>query len=183
MKETGKMIAKLRDKQGLSRSDLANELKVRESVLKKWENGTKNPSLFQLKKLSNFFNVKISKLADDDILIKNIDKNHKRMWKMGIGLLLLIFFSIGISFMYCHFKAQLQEDIYVFKGQSDNFKFSDGIVVLSKNKRYISLSKFDCVDNLDVADLTINIAFNNEIWITSEYHEGKISFKEWINGN
>ncbi len=183
MKETGKIIAKERKKKGLSTSDLARKLKVRESLIKKWEAGTKMPNLFQLKKLTHFFDVKISKLVSDEVLIQSIEKNHRRMWlRIGLGVLLIALVSVSFYFTYRHFTNHSPDAVYIFKGKSDGFSFEDGIVTISRNKRYISLSKFDCDPTLDINRLTINIAFNNEIWVASEYpSDSSKTVQEWLN--
>ncbi len=183
MKETGKMITKLRVKKQFSTRDLARKLKVKESLIKKWEKGIKSPNLFQLKKLACLFDVKISKLVSDEVLVQSIEKNHRLMWiRIGIDFIILIFLSMGLYFTYRHFNNLPSDAVYIFRGQSDSFNFKNGIVTLSEDRRYISLSKFDCVEDLDIEHLTINIAFNNEIWVASEYTDDSLkTAKEWLN--
>ena len=101
MKNTGKIISKLRLKEGLTTSALAHKLKVKESTIKKWENGTKFPTLFQLKKMAKLFDVEISKLASDDILIQSIERNYHNMWiRMLVIISFLVIIVLGIYFNY-----------------------------------------------------------------------------------
>ena len=183
MKDTGKIIAKLRVKKGLTTSSLARKLKVKESVVKKWENGTKLPTLFQLKKLAHLFDVKISKLVSDDILIQSIERNYHKMWlRIAIVIFLLFMIAIGGYYAYRYIKANNIQDVYLFTGESEHFSFDEGIVTLTGQKRFISLSHFNCQDDLTISDLTINVAFNNKIWVAEEYHyNDEESVTDWLN--
>lgn len=45
-------IRRLREKAGLTQSEMARRLKVSEAIIRKWENGTRTPRLKRLKDIA-----------------------------------------------------------------------------------------------------------------------------------
>ena len=72
--------------------------------------------------------------------------------------------------------------LYSFKGESDNFLFRDGLIIISDNKKYIEIANFDVKNNIDVKTMSINIAFNESIWAVKDYQQKENeSVREWLN--
>ena len=59
MKIYAERIKYLREEKGLGQEDLAKELGVSASVISRWENGLREPSMSSLIALSKFFHVTI----------------------------------------------------------------------------------------------------------------------------
>ena len=186
MKNTGKIISKLRLKEGLTTSALAHKLKVKESTIKEWENGTKFPTLFQLKKMAKLFNVEISKLASDDILIQSIERNYHNMWiRMLVIISFLVIIVLGIYFNYRNtyhcVTIDSKQNIYIFTGSSEHFKFDKGYVLLDQENKYMTMSEFNLDEDLDIKSIVINIAFNETLWKALEYeYDEEVSAEDWI---
>ena len=75
------LIKELRLAKNISQRDLAKELNVTTKIVQDWENNRRNPSEYNYKKLSSFFNVPIDLLkaqiviSDDKNKIKSVLKN------------------------------------------------------------------------------------------------------------
>ena len=73
-----KKLYDLRVKQGLTQKELAEELKVTNKAISKWENAQAMPSIDLLPKLSSLFNTSI------DELIGEPAKKPKQIYKITI---------------------------------------------------------------------------------------------------
>lgn len=62
-------LKKLRIRNNLNQVELANKLNVKQYVISSWEIGRSEPSIKQLKELSNIFNVPTDYLLDKDIIL------------------------------------------------------------------------------------------------------------------
>lgn len=63
-------LVEQRKQSGKSQEELANYCGVSKSSVSKWENGTSRPSICQLPKIANFYNITIQKL------LTGLDKNE-----------------------------------------------------------------------------------------------------------
>lgn len=98
-----------------------------------------------------------------------------------IGLFaMFIVILILISLMLNTDKYE-QESIYSFHGEGDIFSFDNGLLIISRDNRYIDISNFKVKDDVDIKSLTINIAFNESIWAVKDYDDEDISLKQWLN--
>lgn len=59
----GSILKDLRVKRGLSQTQLAKDLSLSKGIISMWENGKREPTLFCLIKLADYFNVSIDYLA------------------------------------------------------------------------------------------------------------------------
>ena len=62
-------IKKIREKRGISQKELAAKLNVSPSTVSQWENGLRNPSLVNLKRMSN-----ILRCTTDEILSSVVEE-------------------------------------------------------------------------------------------------------------
>lgn len=99
--DIGKKIVALRQRNGLSQSELREKLGVSRQTISKWENGQVLPDAYNLKALAQILEVSVDDLLSDEEL--NIDKSdHKKIFGyilLVFGLLLIIIAIIaGIFF-------------------------------------------------------------------------------------
>lgn len=181
-KELGIKLVKLRNKHKLTISDVASKLHVKEKKVINWEEGRCLPSLYNLKQLANLYDVKISKIIDEDILLNSVIK-HKKINTIQLIFLILLIPVILILLLPINSNDKKTDiRIYSFKGESDNFVFNDGLIIISDDKKYIEISNFDVKNNLDVKSMSINIAFNESIWAVKDYKQTESeSASEWLN--
>ena len=64
LKKIGENIVRLRDKRGLRQIDLAIELDIDDSSLRRIESGRTNPTIITLKKIADVLKVNLSELVD-----------------------------------------------------------------------------------------------------------------------
>ena len=167
--EFSKYLYELRKKKRLSKKKFAEKLNVKESVINNWENGSKKPNISDMQKISKIFNIKIEELVTSDELIDNINKNRKINLISIIILIILSVILFVIGFLYLESMKYKSISIYSFTGESDNFQFNNGLVVLSRDNKYIELSEFKIKNKLDIKSMTINVAFNESIWAIKEF--------------
>jgi transcriptional regulator with XRE-family HTH domain len=76
MKGLEERLRKLREARGLSQIELSNELKLADSIIATYELGKKEPSLYHLTLIADYFNVSIDYLLgrDEEIYKKNLHK-------------------------------------------------------------------------------------------------------------
>lgn len=64
LKKLGENIVRLREKKGLRQIDLAIELNIDDSSLRRIESGRTNPTIITLKKIADVLKVNLSELVD-----------------------------------------------------------------------------------------------------------------------
>ena len=64
LKRLGKNIVRLRAKKGLRQIDLANELNIDDSSLRRIESGRTNPTIITLKKIADVLEVNLTEIVD-----------------------------------------------------------------------------------------------------------------------
>nr|WP_319571247.1 helix-turn-helix transcriptional regulator [uncultured Draconibacterium sp.] len=64
LKKIGKNIVRIREKHGLRQIDLANELNIDDSSLRRIESGRTNPTILTLKKIADVLEVNLSEIVD-----------------------------------------------------------------------------------------------------------------------
>ncbi|MHA7609443.1 helix-turn-helix domain-containing protein [Elizabethkingia meningoseptica] len=62
-------IRKLRELGRVSQAEVADELQISQTAYNKWETGSAKPSLENIMKLCNYYNISIAELVDDDLKI------------------------------------------------------------------------------------------------------------------
>ena len=174
-------LEKSRKKKKLSTEEVASKLKIKESKLISWENGKTIPNIKQIKQLSSLYNVEITELMEIDSVLDDLEKEKKyNIFKLAIILILLVGFCV-ISSLFINRERYQEMEVYNFKGESENFKFKNGLIIMSRDNKFIDLEKFELKNNIDLKSATINIAFNETIWQLSDYNkEDDGDAKEWF---
>ena len=178
--ELNKRLSKLREKNNLSIEELSLKLNVKQKKIIQWENGKKNPSLKNIYKLSKLYDVKVNSIIDEDKTIPLLIKYIKYSKVKNILIVLLIVVSISLGYIYCQKNKRREINIYTFTGESDNFKFNNGLIVLSEDNKYIEISGFEPKGKIYIKSMTVNIAFNETIWAAKEYDDDEISIRKWF---
>lgn len=118
--KTGKFIASLRRREGMTQEALGEKLGVTNKTISRWENGNYMPDIGMLQKLGQFFNVSINELlegrflsdeefrrkADEHIIALSAEspfsleekRNYwKRKWrKEHIALMIALIFTVSL---------------------------------------------------------------------------------------
>lgn len=125
MKFSDKLID-LRKKNGLSQEQLGEKLDVTRQTISKWELGQSKPDMDKLIELSKLFNVDISYLVDDEVIVKgdinkrekNLSINKPRKWL--VTLLVIIEIIIFIFLVYGFVSSIKNTSIFNLK--NNNFE-------------------------------------------------------------
>ncbi len=67
MKKFGEKLRRLRQRQGLSQTELGQQLGVQQSYVGKLERGEKTPNVAMLGKIAALFQVSFDRLLDDEV--------------------------------------------------------------------------------------------------------------------
>lgn len=176
--KTKDFIKDLRKKNKMSIEEFASKLDVKVSLINNIESGKKEPNVKLINKLYTNFNMDNK---DSDMLLKCINKKTK--YNKILLLIILIISVLGIFFGSILVEKVKNNpiSIYSFSGDSDNFKFTNGLVVFSNDNKYIEISGFKIKNNLDIKSMTINVAFNESIWAIKEYDSSEEeSLAQWL---
>lgn len=113
--EIGSKILNLRKQKGLSQEQLAEKMHVARQTISKWELGETSPDLSQAKQLSQFFNISLDELTDNDIkevLVTKISNTERLagiiiniLKVFGILLLILVIIIIFIIISKNYFEV------------------------------------------------------------------------------
>lgn len=177
----GDKLVKYRKKSKLSIEDVSNKININEKTITSWENGKTIPNNKQIKSLANLYDIDVSELVDASKLIDDLENEKKiNIFNLVVILILLVGISIVTS-LFFHRERYQEMEVYSFKGESENFKFKNGLIVMSRDNKFIDFGKFDIKNNLDIKSATINIAFNETIWTLADYSiEVDGDAKEWF---
>ena len=100
----GNNIKTLRKANKLTQYELSEKLNYSNKAISRWESGDVTPDIQTLNKLSEIFNVPISKLFEENMSTEKIKKSYKIQigTKLAISLLavLLVWFIATIGFVY-----------------------------------------------------------------------------------
>lgn len=173
-------LKKYREKNNYTIKELSDIINVSEKEIKSWENGALEPNIKYIKKLCQIYNEPLSSFVDGDKMVKELSKTMR----VNLFLTGLVFIFIVIILLLCSIMNNIEKyremDIYSFIGESDNFRFDSGTLILSKDNKYINISSFDIKDDLKLKSATINIAFNETLWVADEYNDSSININEWF---
>lgn len=76
LQKTGKFIAEMRKKNGLTQSDLGEALGLSGKAISKWERGINAPDISLLTQLSKILNVSVTEILTGEKVKEKITKNH-----------------------------------------------------------------------------------------------------------
>ncbi len=149
-------IKNLRLEKNLSQGALAEELYVSRTTITKWENGKSIPDPDKYELLCKFFNITIEELIaserksksnkeeiSNSLLryINDIAKKNKKLTQLTIISICAIVLLI-ITFLVIYFFTNYNSiHFYTYNGSSDNYEIQNGLLILSKDKIYLTLGE------------------------------------------
>ncbi len=182
--ELANNLVKFRNKNKLSIEEVSKKLKIKTNKLEEWEKGNKKPSINSIKKLAHLYNIPVSNLIDEKELVDELI-SKKRLDIIEFSVITILIFLLIFTVSYITNRKNFyngKDLIYEFKGESNNFSFEDGILVMNDKTRYIELSDFNVKSNINLRKIVINIAFNEKIWKVDEINNcTKEECINWLN--
>ena len=113
----GDKLSELRRKEGLSQEELGYKLNVTRQTISKWELGQANPELDNLKEISKLFNVSLSQLIDDEVIIEEetLDNNEDsdevrpRKWLLVVLIVVALILVVVLADKFITNKKEREE--------------------------------------------------------------------------
>lgn len=100
---TGLTIKKLREKNKLTQSELADKLLVSDKAISKWETGRGYPDITLIEDIAKVFNVSITELfSGDTVENRNVASNVEKMKFYVCPICGNVITSIGETIVSCH---------------------------------------------------------------------------------
>lgn len=159
LQKTGKFIAEMRKKNGLTQSDLGEALGLSGKAISKWERGINAPDISLLTQLSKILNVSVTEILTGEKVKEKITKNHadkitvssiyeyntffKRKYIRIITILisiLILLFSIfsGIYFINNYNRCS----VYELKSAS-NEVYLEGLIASNQKENSVIITKLN----------------------------------------
>lgn len=121
MKEIKEIISQnlisLRKERGLTQNELAEKLAYSDNMVSRWERGEITPSIETLQKISEYYNVSLSSLLEENSAENSAKEksqeekiNNMKKFSIILSILTTVWFAITISFVYAN--AVLHQNIW-----------------------------------------------------------------------
>lgn len=174
--EMGKFIKELREENGWTQEQLAENIPISRGAVSKWECGKTLPDIEILQKLSVLFKVTIEELLSGErnpkknITLKLFKENNKHRREFTISLIILaivIFIFLGYYFIN-QFRSI---KIYTIDATGKMFHVSNGLYVNTKEKAYFNLGKIDSKEDVEILKIELylnKVQDNNFIFMTND---------------
>ncbi len=152
-KKIGEFIKKLRKRNNLTQEELAEMMHLSRQTISDIELCKTEPSIDKITDFSEIFNVSVLDIYSGQIvdkndidktnaIINNINKNiikSARIKGLKLTLIIIVIFIL-IFLLYYFFNSYNSIKVYKILGESDNFYTSEGLLILSKERSYLSVS-------------------------------------------
>lgn len=172
-KKIGQFIAKLRKEQKMTQEKLAELLFVDRTTVSKWEQGQNNISTEILLKCAKIFNVTLNEMIIGEKLNKtNINEindvtvtmiRKSNIFKRYLIFSLIFILLLLVSFLSYYFVNNYNSIIvYEIHGESEDFSIHDGLMIISKEKAYITVGNIVNLNGNDIISTKLYYIKNNE---------------------
>ena len=167
-KKIADFIKMQREKNGYTQDELAKLIPIGRTAVSKWERGISLPDHTSIIKLSEVLGVSINEILNgqynnennDNAVVNLYEKFYKEKRLIKI-LCLIICLLMFLFLIYYFFTSYKKTNIYTVGTQSDNFKISHGLLVLTNEKYYLYIGKIEGV-NKNVTKVEVYLKEKNE---------------------
>ena len=184
----GKFIAERREYKKLKQKDLADKLGVTNKAISKWENGRGMPDYSLFKNLCNILDITVSELLNGELDNKSkpnkeeaitdyISYKETKHKKKNIILLVISIITIIVSILSIYFINSYKKiSIYELSGESENFKYENGLLVKSNIKTILELGTLtsNTIKEEQIVGKTLSVKIDNEYYFISNIENGEV---------
>lgn len=170
----GRFIAELRKEKGVTQQQLADNLFVTREAVSKWERGVNSPEVTTLVMMSTFLNVSVNEIIAGERIteenkeeIENIALSVLSFTKTKISkirfisiMVILVLLLIFLGFYFISNYNSLR--VYIAYGDSKSFDLTQGIIVTSKQKSYISLGNIISKTDAEIDHVELYYEYNKQ---------------------
>lgn len=199
LQKTGKFIAEMRKKKGLTQSDLGEALGLSGKAISKWERGINAPDISLLTQLSKILQVSITEILTggeieeeistddaDEIAISSIHAYNaifKKKYIKIICILISILFLIFLLFSTIYFITNYNK-CFVYKLSSGSDKFYlEGLIASNQKENSVIITGMGCLDTNEclvndnnILNYEIELYLDKILIIKNEYDNVNRSF-------
>lgn len=164
-KKIGKLIATLRNKEGLTQQDLGDKIGVGFRAVSKWERGLNLPDIGNMTELSKLFGITLDELMAGELkAVEEEPKVKKKVSpkiKITISIITTIILIITSIFIYTTNKTYTYD---MYCDNTDEY-FIEGQVTFKNNKISMLINKLEFIDSdfrsIVVKNYEYNVYLNN----------------------
>ena len=152
--KVGKFIEACRKNSKLTQEQLAEKLFVDRTLISKWEHGKLCPDIKYYQKLCEIFQIELKELIFGE---KNNNSNkselnnnligflekQSHMLKLFRNIMIVLFIILFTFLLYYFFQTFNKTRVFTFYGNSKHFSVNHGLLVLTREKSYLSLNSND----------------------------------------
>lgn len=151
----GEYIKSLRKERGESQQQLAESINMDRSNISRIESGKIIPTLDCLESIAKHFNISIEKIlcskeekCSREVILKSLYAKFYKNNKM-LKILIAIIISAFLLFL-CYFFFSFYNSVKVFsiRCDEDNFKVTNGVILKTRDKVYLSLNPVFSEENV-----------------------------------
>ena len=188
-KKIGKLIAKLRNEQGLTQQELGDKIGVGFRAVSKWERGLTLPDISNINELSKILGISSDELLSGELKAKeeqteeNSSKNKKkisRKTKIIISVITLLILTITTTIIYYNDKTY----VYDITSTNEDEYHIEGKVTFKGKNISIMLNKLYFIDDNFASTIITNYQYeiiSNDTFIFGygQNSQGKVIEKEY----
>ena len=188
-KKIGKLIAKLRNEQGLTQQELGDKIGVGFRAVSKWERGLTLPDISNINELSKILGISSDELLSGELKAKeeqteeNSSKNKKkisRKTKIIISVITLLILTITTTIIYYNDKTY----VYDITSTNEDENHIEGKVTFKGKNISIMLNKLYFIDDNFASTIITNYQYeiiSNDTFIFGygQNSQGKVIEKEY----
>lgn len=163
----GTCIANIRKKVNLTQSEFAEIMNVNNKTVSRWENNTTSPSVDELKRMMDAFDLSFDCILTGKIRNKNKIKKIKRIKIISFSFIIFIILSLLIYFGNYFIKTHHNIKLYEMSFSNDNFIMNTGYYLKGTNKNVLKLGDINILDN-EIYNVLIEVYFNDDILFSSD---------------
>lgn len=184
----GKFIAERRESKKINQIELAEKLGVTNKAISKWENGRGMPDYSLFKPLCKELDISVSELLNGELDTKNKqnkedaitnyisykEKIHKRKSIILVISILVILLTSILAIYFINSYKKIS--IYELSGESENFKYENGLLVKSNIKTILELGNLTSytIEENQILGQTLSVKIDNEYYFISNIKDGEV---------
>lgn len=196
----GKFIAERRESKKLTQKDLAVQLGVTNKAISKWENGHGMPDYSLFQSLCKLLDISVSELLNgeaeeksktkvEDGITNYIKYKEKTNRKKTIYILIAIIVLFVVSLFIIHFFNSYKKiSVYELSGNSENFKYENGLLIKSNIKNILELGKLtsDTITSEQIINASLSVKIDENYYFISNVGNGEVisendGYGEYLN--
>ena len=162
----GKLIARLRNQNGLTQQELGDKIGVGFRAVSKWERGLNLPDIANMTELSKIFGISLDELMTGELKEKEEPKSTKKLSPKIIVTITIALILITLTLSICVYRNNKEYTYNIISADKDKY-YIEGQLSMKGKKLSIIVNKLDILDDIINSIKIINYEY--EITIDKEF--------------